>query len=112
MGTHSSIAVSPKLRKTIKKIAAFLDVSQGEVVEKAITVFENTLISSANVGLMSNNASKTRVQKIMEQATKDVWKDDPERERVQRALMQGSGTIDDVIISDWRTGIREIDGED
>ncbi len=100
MGTHSSIAVSPKLRKTIKKLAAFLDVSQGEVVEKAITIFENTVITSANVGLTGKNASKTHVQKIMEQATKDVWKEDPERERVQRALMESPGTIDDVIISD------------
>ena len=112
MVTKTTIAVTSQLRKTIKKLAALLDVTQGEVVEKAILAFEKTIISSSRDNLPTREDSKAEVQQILDDATIKVWKDDPERKRVQLALMKGPETIDDYIIRNWKTGLKEIDQGD
>ncbi|MHA1719483.1 MAG: ribbon-helix-helix domain-containing protein [Promethearchaeota archaeon] len=125
MASKTTVAVDQKLRKKIKKLSALLDIPQSAVIEKAITNFEKELISNKNLPKTNaendsndkmNNFSKIDnidsienidVSKILEEATKKIWKKFPELEKKQKMLQKGPQTIDDFLINDWITGLED-----
>ena len=36
-----------------------------------------------------------------------IWKEDPKRKAIQQKLSSGSETIDDFILDNWDTGLKE-----
>lgn len=89
----SSVTVDDALRKKIKKLAAELDTTQGEIVAQAIFLFERTL------GYESHTPDPES-RKIMREAAirrKDIsW-----RKKIREALQKPGLNIEDVRISSW-----------
>ncbi len=117
MATKTTVAVDQKLRKKLKKIGALLDITQGEVIERAVDLLEKDLITQTHPSKaqsLKNTKKKEKkekkedkidIQKILADASEFVCQNDPEHKRIQESLSKGSITIDDVIISNWDTGL-------
>jgi hypothetical protein len=61
---NSSVTISNELRKKIKKLAAQLDSTQGEIVEQAISIFEKTQQNKVSI-------HDEKARNIMKQATEN-----------------------------------------
>ncbi len=108
MTTKTTVAIDHVIRKKLKKIASILDISQGEVIERALGMFEKSILSQLSgnkASLKKFVDSKIDVSKILEAARKKVWGQDPEVKAIQEKLQTGPETIDDFIISNWDSGL-------
>ncbi|OLS22340.1 MAG: hypothetical protein HeimC3_31390 [Candidatus Heimdallarchaeota archaeon LC_3] len=89
----SSITVNDKLRRKIKKIAAELDTTQGEVVAKAIDQFEINFF-------VKNYIPIPEARKLIRDSylkRKNIkW-----RKTIRNALSKPGPTIDEMRISSW-----------
>ncbi len=89
----SSVTVDKKLRKRIKMIAAELDTTQGEVIEKAMTVFEKTLQKNIDT-------QNIKARKIMKSAAIKL-KHDKDRQQIRNSLSKPGIEIDELKIGNW-----------
>ncbi len=108
MASRTTVAIDDKLRKSIKKIAAFLDIPQGEVIRQAVRLLEkNIFVENKNQKEKEDSTFKDKVEKIYQKATESVLASDPESARIQKLLKQGADTIDDFILNEWESGLEE-----
>lgn len=109
MASRTTVAINDSLRKRIKKLSALLDVSQGEIIEKAIEEYEHVVFSKIKQTTRNDkNATKNPpndVKDVLEAATRDVWASDPETKAIQQKLLSTPGTIDDFILDSWDSGL-------
>ncbi|MHA2030605.1 MAG: hypothetical protein ACW99A_12720 [Candidatus Kariarchaeaceae archaeon] len=89
----SSVTVDKNLRKRIKKIAAELDTTQGDVIEKAVDAFEKSLQKDAST-------QNQRARDIMKKAA-NKCKNDKTRQKVRAALSEPGIDIDEIRIEGW-----------
>ncbi|MBN2150665.1 MAG: hypothetical protein JW839_04365 [Candidatus Lokiarchaeota archaeon] len=109
MASKTTVAIDDTTRKRIKKLAAWLDITQGDVINNAIDAYEK-IVLQAPLDEVQKDLSESldaKIKRIFEQATERVWKADPEAREVQQRLMAGPDTIDDYIIKEWRSGLNE-----
>jgi ribosomal protein L10 len=109
MSSKTTVAIDQNIRKKIKKLSSLLDISQGEVIERALNIFEKEILKQFNekkelLG-KSTSAEKLDVKSILEEASKKVWAQDPKRKAIQEKLQTGPETIDDFIITNWDSGL-------
>jgi predicted transcriptional regulator len=106
MASKSTVAIDDTLRKKIKKLAVILDLSQGEVINKAIQELEKKILTQKKADLISiDNGSS--IESLLNQATLQVYESDPEFRDIQEKLFSGPETIDDFIIKNWNSGLDE-----
>jgi predicted transcriptional regulator len=108
MASKTTVAIDQNLRKKLKKLASLLDISQGEVISRAISAFEKSILSqlAENKSLMKEpQKTEMYVKRILKEATQKVWAQDPERKALQKKLQEGPETIDDFIITNWDSGL-------
>jgi len=109
MASRTTVAINDSLRKRIKKLSALLDVSQGEIIEKAIEEYQHVVFSKIKQTTRNDkNATKNPpndVKDVLEAATRDVWASDPETKAIQQKLLSTPGTIDDFILDSWDSGL-------
>ena len=106
--SKTTVAIKQDIRKKLKKLASILDVSQGEVIERAVNMFENSILSQfgKNKALEADlTTEKIDINKILEDATQKIWARDPEVKAIQEKLQTGPETIDDFIITNWNSGL-------
>jgi len=104
----TTVAIKQDIRRKVKRLASILDVSQGEVIERAVDMFENSVLSQlSQKKAMEKNSSpgKRDINKILEDATQKVWDRDPEVKALQEKLQSGPETIDDFILTNWNSGL-------
>lgn len=105
MTAKTIIAIDSDLRKIIKKLAAWLDISQGEVIKRAIAEYEKFIVNN-NIHLTSNKENIVdEIEKILKTATDSVWKKDKKTREIQEKLKKGNETIDDMILNNWESGL-------
>lgn len=81
-----------------------MDISQGEVIERALNEFEKSIVVLVNEGKSTTNKniySDFDIKTILEEARKEVWAKDPECKAIQEKLQTGPETIDDFILNNW-----------
>ncbi len=54
-----------------------------------------------------NKKSESDIEKMLKDATKVIWENDPEKRTLQRKLSAGPETIDDFILDNWYSGLEE-----
>lgn len=101
MVSKTTVAIDDNLRKTIKKLAAWLDVPQGEVIRRAIKEFEKTFLAGTGKKDENIDPTLTQVQKLYEEATAAVWATDPQSKGIQQRLMRSPEPIDNFILDNW-----------
>ncbi|HME55263.1 MAG TPA: ribbon-helix-helix protein, CopG family [Candidatus Lokiarchaeia archaeon] len=109
MASKTTVAIDDALRKRIKRLAAWLDLTQGEIINNAINEYEKIVMEEhVNEGNERDHDSKlARVQSMLKEATERMWQIDPEAMAIQQRLMEGPGTIDDIMVRKWKTGLLE-----
>ncbi len=111
MTSRTTVAIDKELRKKLKKLSAWLDITQAEVIKRALGTFEKELLKNKGGNTKENNflnkTSAITVKKVLKDATKIVWKMDPERKAIQQKLSSGTDTIDNYILNNWESGLEE-----
>jgi len=109
MTTLTTVAIDKELRKRLKKLSAWLDITQAEVIKRALSLYEKKMIQNMQTPKKQNynKKSESDIEKILKDATKVIWENDPERRTLQRKLSAGPETIDDFILDNWYTGLEE-----
>ncbi|TKJ19211.1 MAG: hypothetical protein CEE43_16205 [Promethearchaeota archaeon Loki_b32] len=105
MTVKTTVAIDSDLRKIIKKLAAWLDISQGEVIRRAIAEFEKSVITKNVYPNTSKEKVKKEIDAILQAATDAVWEDDIKTREIQEKLKKGPSTIDEVILNNWDSGL-------
>ncbi len=105
MTVKTTVAIDKDLRKMIKKLSAWLDISQGEVIRRAIAEYEKIIINKDIYPNSSNNNIKKEIDTILQAATDAVWEDDIKTREIQEKLKKGPVSIDDVILNNWDFGL-------
>ena len=109
MTNRTTVAIEKDIKKKLKKLSAILDITQAEVIKRALVLYEKDFvekkIQEEGERVYSDKDSMVSVQDILKNATKIIWAQDPERKALQQKLMEGPETIDDVILNEWDTGL-------
>ena len=108
MTSRTTVAIDNKLRKRLKKLAAWLDKTQAEVIKEAISLYEKEIFKSEK----SQNERKSPEKDLsnslkiqLEEATKKIWDQDPERKALQLKLMTKQDKLDEFILNNWDLGV-------
>jgi len=111
MTTRTTVAIDERLRKRLKKLSAWLDITQSEVIKRALTLFEKDILQekqiSVNANLKIRDTQKSDIEKILKEATKIIWELDPNRKIIQQKLFVGTDTLDEILLNNWKTGLEE-----
>ena len=107
MTIKTTVAIDSDLRKIIKKLAAWLDISQGEVIRRAIAEFEKSVITKNVYQNTSKEKFKKEIDTILQAATDAVWEDDIKTREIQEKLKKGPSTINEVILNNWDSGLEK-----
>jgi hypothetical protein len=105
MTIKTTVAIDNDLRKMIKKLAAWLDISQGEVIRRAIAEYEKIIINKDTYPNTSKVNIKKEINTILQAATDAVWEDDIKTREIQKKLKKGPSSIDEVILNNWDFGL-------
>jgi len=108
MTIKTTVAIDQTIRKKLKKLASILDISQGEVIKRALSVFEKSVLlqlrEKKGLGKKSS-IEDIDVTTILEETTQKVYAGDPELKAIHEKLQTGPETIDDFIITHWDSGL-------
>ncbi len=111
MTSRTTVAIDKELRKRLKKISAWLDITQAEVIKRSLSLFEKEIFKNKNIQINDRSSKEKKVISItrikLKNATETIWKEDPKRKAIQQKLSSGSETIDDFILENWDTGLKE-----
>ncbi|MHA1728302.1 MAG: hypothetical protein ACTSWY_06180 [Promethearchaeota archaeon] len=86
---NTSVAISSKLRKRLKILAAKYDTSQAEIIRKALDKFEQEEV-------IKRNSIPPNIQKILDNATDQVLKENKHRKHVFEKLKQPGPDFDEL----------------
>ncbi|UCE14536.1 MAG: hypothetical protein JSV04_04995 [Candidatus Heimdallarchaeota archaeon] len=89
----SSVTVDENLRKKIKKLAAELDTTQGDIISRAIGLFEKEI---GVKGYSPNPKAREIIKKAVNQRKNLQW-----RKTIRKALKTPGPLIEDMRISNW-----------
>ena len=89
----SSVTVNDELRKKLKKLAAELDTTQGEIISSAVNLYEK------EIGLKLYTPDP-KARKVIQRAVKKQ-KDIQWRKLIRKALQSTGPQIDEMRISNW-----------
>jgi predicted transcriptional regulator len=95
----SSVSVDNNLRKRIKKLAADLDTSQGDIITKAIDLLEQMIQNQTKI---IDHPSKAIMASAAEKRKEIKW-----RQEIRKKLEAPGLPISEVIISNWSDFIED-----
>ena len=101
MATRSTVAVNLKTRQRLKKLSALLDLPQGEIIKKALEIYEQILFQKP-LKSKSKPINK-KVQEILKESLLQLWEQDPERKALDLKLIaknEDNFDFNEVIIDD------------
>lgn len=110
MTSRTTVAIDDKLRKRLKKLAAWLDITQAEVIKQAISLYENEMFKSEKNQKrqkISESNSSVSLKMLLEEATKKIWDQDPERKSLQLKLLTKQDKLDEFILNNWDLGVNQ-----
>ena len=107
MTSKTTVAIDLPLEKKLKKLAIILDITQGEVIRRAVNIFEKAVLLqlSKKRRLEKESTENINIKKILEEATQKVYTNDPELKAIHEKLQTGPETIDDFLITYWDSGL-------
>ena len=109
MTSRTTVAIDKELRKKLKKLSAWLDITQSEVIRQALAVYERELFQKKEGSIKEkddkDDQSIILMKNVLRNATEIIWKKDPERKAIQKKLSSGIETIDDYILNHWESGL-------
>ncbi|MCS4540807.1 MAG: hypothetical protein HY929_00560 [Euryarchaeota archaeon] len=93
----TTVTVNNEMRKKLKKLAAMLDTTQGEVIKKAIELFEKQALQERKLKYPS------KVDKILNEASAKIRASDPKWAKISKIIESSTVPIETVIATSWGT---------
>jgi len=94
----TSVTISEKLRKRLKKLAAEYDTTQGEIIERALDMMEGKKLNTKDLA-----KNDKEIENILNKISQEVRQKDPRLKRIHEILEADGISIDDVISYTWDT---------
>ncbi len=94
----TSVTISEKLRKRLKKLAAEYDTTQGEIIERALDMMEGKKPNTKDISKKDNE-----IENILHKSSQEVRQKDPRLKRIHEILEADGISIDDIISYTWDT---------
>ncbi len=89
----SSVTVDDDLRKKLKKLAAELDTTQGEIISRAVSLYEKEI----GTHLYSPDPKARKIiQRAVKKRDEILW-----RKKIRKSLQSPGPQIDEMRISNW-----------
>jgi len=92
----TTVTVDDEIRRKLKRLAAMLDITQGEVIEKALEQYENRV-----VGHGAERRVSRRVLQAIREASARVRRSDPEWARISRRIETSAISLEESISEAW-----------
>jgi len=92
----TTVTVDDDIRRKLKRLAAVLDATQGEVIEKALTLYEDQVL-----GQRAQRKVPARVLEAMKEASAKVRRSDPEWARNSRRIETAAISVEESISAAW-----------
>ncbi len=105
MTIKTTVAIDTDLRRTIKKLAAWLDISQGELIKRAIAQYKKIILNQGTDLDPSEKTGKDEIDTILQAATEAIWLEDPETKAIQQKLKKGRISLDKILLNNWDYGL-------
>ena len=103
MTSRTTVAIDKELRKKLKRLSAWLDITQSEVIRQALAVYERELFQEKEESIKEKDDKADQpiilMKNVLRNATEIIWKKDPERKAIQQKLSSGIETIDDYLFN-------------
>ena len=94
----TSVTLSEKLRKRLKRLAAQYDTTQGAIIEMALNIMEGKESNTKNVSKKDDE-----IKEFLNNISQEVRKKDPRLKKIHETLEADGVSIDDVISYSWDT---------
>ncbi len=92
----TTVTVDDDVRRKLKKLAAVLDVTQGEVIERALRLYEDQVLHRE-----SRSKTARKVLDALTEASSKVRRSDPEWARVSRTIENAARSIEEFAGARW-----------
>ena len=92
----TSVTVHDDIRRKLKRLAAMLDITQAEVIERALILYEDQVSSQRS----QRKASK-RILEALKDASSKIRRSDPEWRRISRTIDAGAASLEKIIAASW-----------
>ncbi len=94
----TSVTLSEKLRKRLKRLAAQYDTTQGAIIEMALNMMEGKESNTKNVSKKDDE-----IKDFLNNISQEVRKKDPRLKKIHEILEADGISIDEVISYSWDT---------
>lgn len=92
----TTVTVDDEIRRKLKRLAAMLDATQGEVIERALELYEDKV-----VGHRAERKVSRRVLQAMTDASAKIRQSDPEWARISRRIEASAILLEESISEVW-----------
>ena len=92
----TTVTVDDEIRRKLKRLAAVLDATQGEVIERALSLYEDQVL-----GQRSKRRTPKRVLEALKQASSKIRQSDPEWARISQKVEDATVSIEESISTAW-----------
>ena len=89
----SSVTVDDELRKKLKKLAAELDTTQGEIISRAVSLYEKEIGTTL---YSPDPKARKAIQRAVKKRDELLW-----RKKIRKTLQSPGPQIDEMRISNW-----------
>jgi len=92
----TTVTVDDEIRRKLKRLAAMLDATQGDVIERALSLYEDQVL-----GRRSQRKIPNRVLEAMNEASSKIRQSDPEWARISRRIEGATIPVEVSISATW-----------
>ena len=97
----TTVTVHDETRKKLKRLAAMLDATQGEVIERALGLYEEQVLGQRPRRMISK-----RVLGALTEAASKIRRSDPEWARISRTIESAAISLDEFVANSWGRELR------
>lgn len=92
----TTVTVDDDTRKKLKRLAAVLDATQGEVIERALRLYEDQVL-----GRRSRRKISRRVVKALTEASLKIRRSDLEWARISKTIDSAAVSVEEFVAASW-----------
>jgi len=92
----TTVTVDDDIRKKLKRLAAVLDATQGEVIERALRLYEEQVMRQRSQRKISRS-----VLEALKEASLRIRRSDPKWARTSRTIETSSVSLEEFIAASW-----------
>jgi hypothetical protein len=107
MSGKTTISIDIPIQRTIKKIAALLELSQGDVINMAIHALERFLLTKRKRITPEKTNLQDELDRDMQPYLLEAMQNNPALWRIYSLLQEKGNELDEVLLTNWTSELEE-----